>query len=174
MRQFTPDSPNYLSYLGFVIPPLTVFLAMALTVVPLPAVGTVRIIILWPLLTVFFWALYRPDLQPLWTVFVLGLLYDLISGTPLLGVSSFLFVASALTTQIQHRALLLQNFWLGWAAAAVIVTLARLVEGLCYGIMIGSWPSLTTIGLSVLVSILAFPLLAGALTVLRRLLPVLK
>ena len=35
------------------------------------------------LMAVYHWAIYRPNLMPLWSIFVLGVLQDLLSGVPL-------------------------------------------------------------------------------------------
>src|SRR5271156_6410564 len=44
-----------------------------------------------PLIGIYYWAIYRPDLLRPWAAFTLGAIADMIGGTPL-GVSSLIFL----------------------------------------------------------------------------------
>lgn len=86
------------------------------------------------LMAVFYWTVHRPDLLRPWGAFVVGLLDDILTGTPL-GVSSLVLLLVHWTIITQHRlfrALSFALLWLGFAviaagAKALIVALALIV-----------------------------------------------
>ena len=61
---------------------LTLLLVMA-AMVPLRVPDFAQIVPSMGLIAVYYWVIHRPDLMPAWTVFLLGLLLDLIGGGPL-------------------------------------------------------------------------------------------
>lgn len=86
------------------------------------------------LMAVFYWTVHRPDLLRAWGAFVVGLLDDVLTGTPL-GVSSLVLLLVHWTIIAQHRLFRSLSFaflWLGFAIVAagaklVVVTLALVV-----------------------------------------------
>ena len=66
----------------------------------LPAASTLAPDIV--LIAVFYWTVHRPDLMRLWTVFVIGLLSDVLSGTPL-GVHPLVLVLVHAAIISQHK-----------------------------------------------------------------------
>ncbi len=86
------------------------------------------------LMAVFYWTVHRPDLLRSWGAFVVGLLDDILTGTPL-GVSSlvFLFVHWSIIAQYRmFRGMSFALLWFGFAviaagAKALIVALALVI-----------------------------------------------
>ncbi len=82
------------------------------------------------LMTVFYWTVHRPDLLRAWGAFVVGLLDDILTGTPL-GVSSLVFLLVHWTIISQHRTFRGLSFALLWFGFAVIAAGAKaLIVGL--------------------------------------------
>ena len=70
-----------------------------------------------PLIAVFYWTLYRPDLMPPVAAFVIGLLQDILGGLPL-GVSACVLVGVHAAVNTQRRFFIGKSFavvWLGFA-----------------------------------------------------------
>ncbi len=67
---------------------LMLVLAMAL---PLPAPSISHIMPLLPMIAIYYWIVHKPDLFPIWAVFVIGLIQDLLSGGPI-GVSCIAYL----------------------------------------------------------------------------------
>jgi rod shape-determining protein MreD len=113
------------------VPSLSIFALMLVGVVPLhiPALHAVAPAL--PLIAVFYWTLYRPDLLPAIAVFAAGLLQDILFGLPL-GVSAVMLVLVHAAVTTQHRFFLGKSFgvvWLGFSlVAAAALALAWLVN----------------------------------------------
>jgi len=91
-----------------------------LSVVPLHIPGFARVMPLLPLMAVFHWAVYRPELMPVYAVFLLGILQDALAGTPI-GINAVVFLAVYGVVLAQRRFFAAKSFaivWLGFALIA--------------------------------------------------------
>lgn len=98
---------------------LAVIFLLSVVSVPYPLAIFFRAPLL--LMAIYYWSVYRPTLIPPWLVFVLGLVFDLITGLPYLGSSAILFLIGRLVVVDQRRFLIAQPFsviWMGFAALA--------------------------------------------------------
>lgn len=103
------------------IPFLSCLVAVVLTVVPLHVPGLAVATPAFALMAVYHWTVYRPDLLPPWGLFVLGVVLDLLDGTPYLGVSALTFLAARSFVLIGRRRTVNRPFaivWAGFLAAA--------------------------------------------------------
>lgn len=95
-----------------------VFLILTITIpTSLPQVTTIGGI--WPLLGIAYWTLARPRSMPVLTVFMLGLLTDIVTFVPF-GIHALAFAVARATLVKQRRFLMGQGFWMLWAAYAVL------------------------------------------------------
>ena len=78
------------------------------------------------LMAVFYWTVHRPDLLRSWGAFVVGLLDDILTGTPL-GVSSLVLLLVHWTIIAQHRAFRGMSFALLWFSFALIAAGAKVL-----------------------------------------------
>lgn len=78
------------------------------------------------LMAVFYWTVHRPDLLRAWGAFAVGLLDDILTGTPL-GVSSLVLLLVHWTIISQHRLFRGLSFALLWFSFALIAAGAKLV-----------------------------------------------
>ena len=115
---------------------LPVTLTLLLTLVcalPLgpPALGQVMPAL--PVICVFYWTVYRGDLMPLVATFVIGVLYDALTGAPLGGSAIVLLVLQAVAASQRRffHGKTLAVAWAGFAAmAAMAAALGWLVASL--------------------------------------------
>ncbi len=152
-RQLTPFALTVLAALFSVLP---------LHVPAWPAVAPA-----WALIAIYHWSLFRPDLMPAAAVFVIGVLYDALSGAPI-GLNAAVFVIVHGVAVAQCRFFSGKSFailWLGFAlVSAAALALAWGLACLWNGHLIDPralvFQHLVTLG--------CFPLLSGALLVWQR------
>ncbi len=103
-----------------------------LNVVPFNIPGFSSVVPLLPLMAIYYWAVYRSELLPAYAVFVIGMLHDIFSGSPL-GVNTIVFLLVYGVVIWQHRFLFGKSFaviWLGFGivAAGAFVLMWALVS----------------------------------------------
>lgn len=146
----------------------TVFLMMALCVpvylvegqVPLPNIA---------LASLFFWAMNGPSFMPPWAVFLVGLVQDLLSGTPL-GFWVVLYLLAhgfTLTQRVFFRGRTGIGAWLGFALVTMLVAIAAWLMGMA---IYERWLDPSPLALQALVTLVSYPLFARVFMLLRRML----
>jgi rod shape-determining protein MreD len=121
---------------GRVVPVLSTFLFVLVSVVPLQIPGLAAVTPSFALMAVAHWTIYRPDLLPQSAVFALGLLLDLLNGTPYLGASALILLIARTAVLIARRYFVNRDFavlWLGFLA-------------LCCGTFVFSWAFISVLG----------------------------
>jgi rod shape-determining protein MreD len=121
------------------IPLLATTVAVLLNVVPLRLPDYAPLAPGFVLMAVFYWTVHRPDLMRPWAVFLIGLLDDVLSGTPL-GVNSLVLLFVHWTIVAQHRVFRGKSFilvWLGFALVALgaKLLLAAIAFAIGYGLL---------------------------------------
>lgn len=146
------------------------FLTMAFVVfaqVPLHIPGFAEVAPILPLMAVYHWTIYRPDLLPATTVFVIGIFYDALSGMPF-GVNAAVFVIVHMVVMSQQVFFQGKSFpviWLGFALVSLgAVTLTWLLNALFFSAI----TSVEAAFVQYLVTVGAFPLLAWLLSRWQR------
>jgi rod shape-determining protein MreD len=79
------------------------------------------------LIALFFWTVHRPDLMRPWHAFAVGLLEDVLSGTPL-GVNALILVLVHAAIVAQHKVFRGKPFAVIWSAFALTAPAAALLE----------------------------------------------
>ncbi len=106
-------------YLTRFTPFLMTLLFVIISIVPLNLPGFAVVTPAFTLMAVFHWTVYRPDLLPLGAVFAIGLLLDLLNGTPYVGLSALTLLV-ARTAVIKRRQFFVNRtfpvLWLGFLA----------------------------------------------------------
>lgn len=98
------------------------FLTLALvilSVVPVRIPGYAEVAPVLALMSVYHWAIYRPNLMPLWAVFLLGVLQDLLSGMPL-GLYILVFLTVYGVSLTQRRFFAGKSFFILWMGFVII------------------------------------------------------
>lgn len=101
------------------VPFSVTLLLLLLTMVPTRLSGFASISPMLPLMGVYYWAIYRPDLLPAWAAFVIGLLFDFLAGTPL-GVNALVMLLVQGVSASQRKFFLGKSFLVTWWAFGLL------------------------------------------------------
>ncbi len=75
------------------------------------------------LMTVFYWAIYRPDLMPFFAAFSLGLWQDILVGSPI-GLNAFILLLTNWTIMSQRNFFHGKSFGVIWFCFALVTIVA--------------------------------------------------
>ncbi len=109
-------------YPARLLPFLSTLIFALVSVVPINLPGFAVVTPAFALMAVFHWTIYRPDLMPLTAVFAIGLLLDIINGTPYVGLSALTLLVARTFVMTQRRFFVNRTFpvvWLGFLAVTV-------------------------------------------------------
>lgn len=105
------------------IPGMIAVLLVVSSVVPLRAPEIAPVMPMLSLTAVYYWAVFRPDLLPVWLAFLLGLLQDLLTAGPL-GVGALTLLAMHLSVSGQRRVFVNASFGMLWVVFALFAAAA--------------------------------------------------
>ena len=106
---------------------------MLFAMTPTYIAGLSHITPMYALMAVYFWSIYRPDLLGYGTVFAIGLLEDLLAGTPIGSTSLILLVCQRVVFS-QQKFFNSWPFALIWVAFALLAGGAALIRWVCVGL----------------------------------------
>jgi len=153
-----------------VAPLATVVAAVLLDLLWIPVPGFNAVAPAFPVMTVYCWAVWRPQSLPYFGIFAAGLIEDLIRGTPL-GTGALALLVAQGFVWAQQRLLSSRSFevlWLGFAVTALISAAATWgAIAFAYRTALSPWPG----GMQYLLTIAAFPAVAFLLMRVERGLP---
>ena len=109
-----------------------VLMLFALTPTYIP--GLSHITPMYPLMAVYFWSIYRPDLLGYGSTFAIGVLEDLLAGTPL-GSSALILLLCQWVVFHQQKFFNNKPFGVMWGAFALLAAAAALLRYLCVGLV---------------------------------------
>ena len=116
-------TPNLLTRLDTgarrMVPFLVLLCLVVLTAIPTRLPGFAQVAPSWPIIGIFYWSIYRPDLLPMWAAFLIGILADTVLDMPL-GISALLFLLIRGIVVSQRRFFLTNAFPMTWGAFAII------------------------------------------------------
>jgi rod shape-determining protein MreD len=145
-------------------------LLVILSVVPLhiPALGLIKPVLI-PA-SIYYWSIYRPELMPMPSVFILGLALDMLQGSPF-GVNAFSLLVVFGVVSSQRRFFHGKGFTVVWWCYMMVVAgvlgLNWLLNSLLNGQMIFAMPLV----FSYILSIAIYPVLAVFFTLANKALP---
>ncbi|MFZ4125609.1 MAG: rod shape-determining protein MreD [Rickettsiales bacterium] len=125
------------------------------------------------LLLCCFWVMHYPRAWPLWFVFMLGIVQDIVTGTALGTQALLLMVFCAAITRYARR-LNLQNFRLLWLQIALLSSTYMLVLWLLMSWVMRGWLPIVPVLSETFWTILFYPALHLLLIPILRLLPPLR
>jgi rod shape-determining protein MreD len=103
----------------YMMPAVTTMFLALLNIVPLGLPGISGVTPLVTMMSVFYWSVYRPDLLPALVVFALGLIQDILLGSPM-GLMALTLLAMHGVILTQRQAFLGKPFFVAWIGFAVI------------------------------------------------------
>jgi rod shape-determining protein MreD len=153
------------------LPFMTTLLSILLVATPTRLPGFASVAPQLPLIGIYYWSIYRPDLLRPWAAFALGAIADMIGGTPL-GVSSLVFLAVQAAVGSQRRTLG-KSFLMAWWGFTIIATGALALEWAMSSVVMVMVLPVKALAFQYLMTITVYPLLAWAfvraqLALLRR------
>ncbi len=122
------------------VPVVVTLVLMLVSVIPSHTAGLAQIGPLLSLISVYYWAVYRPDLLGYGAVFAIGLLEDTIGGTPL-GVGSLMLLLVHAVVVTQYKFFHGKSFTVTWWAFVVVAAFASMVRWLCISALQGTFVS---------------------------------
>lgn len=140
---------------------VTIFLLL-LTAVPTYLPGFASVSPLLPLMGVYYWAIYRPDLLPAWAAFLVGGLYDIIAGTPL-GVNALVLLLVQGVAASQRRFFLGKSFGVAWWAFGLLAAGSSGLTWILVVVLTGQVMDASPVIFEYLLTMGLFPLLTWTL-----------
>lgn len=95
------------------------FVLVLLNTIPFHLPGFARVVPLLPLIGVYFWVIYRPDLMTSLSIFIIGLLHDFMSGLPL-GISALTLLLVQAVALAQRRFYSGKSFVIVWFGFSLV------------------------------------------------------
>lgn len=145
---------------------LTVLLAI-LSAVPIGIPGYTAVVPAYTAMAAFYWAVFRPDLQPPFALFLVGVLQDILAATPLGMTALSLMLVHGLAVS-QRRAFLGKPFVLAWFGFVLIHALAAFLVWLLTSLLalrlVGPEPAV----FQYLVTVTLFPVVAWVFVRIHR------
>lgn len=136
---------------------------MLFAMTPTYITGLSHITPMYALMAVYFWSIYRPDLLGYGTVFFIGILEDLLAGTPL-GSSALILLACQRAVFSQQKFFNSRPFSLIWAAFALLTLGAAFIRWICVGLAGASgFTPFGTVVAGALMTIALYPVVAWVL-----------
>lgn len=123
-----------LDILTRLLTPFLLTLALVvLNILPLEIPGFSTIVPLLPLMAIYHWAVYRSELLPAYAVFIIGILHDIFSGTPI-GLNTAVFLLVYGVVIWQHRFLFGKSFVIIWLGFAIVSAGAFVLTWILYSL----------------------------------------
>jgi rod shape-determining protein MreD len=169
---YTPTPASRASRLVTTILPVVIgIFCVLLSFVPVGRIFGTSVMPAFALMAIYYWAIVRPDMFPVYAVFLVGLLSDLLSAGPI-GLWAFVYVLTYVVVLTQRFLVVnapFSIFWLGFfLAAAFAGAVSWGVASLIYGSVLALRPIL----MHMLVTVALFPVLAFLFgRIERRILP---
>ncbi|MTJ82911.1 MAG: rod shape-determining protein MreD [Telmatospirillum sp.] len=141
------------------VPPGLTLLLILLDAVPLHLPEFALVVPLLPLIGVYYWSIYRPDLMSPVVAFGLGIVNDVIAGTPL-GVSALVYLLAQGMTASQRRFFHGKPFRIAWWGFALVGSGAFLLQWALVSLLIGHRLELHAVLFEFLMTMFSYPLLS--------------
>lgn len=133
-------------------------LLVLLAAVPLTAPGFLRAEPMISVLCVYYWAVHRPDMMGYFGGFTLGLLEDILMGTPM-GVGPLVLLAVQWVIVTQYRFFVGKPFMVTWWVLGLVALGALLVKALAVAMLSGHLAAPSALAASYAMTMLLYPVL---------------
>lgn len=150
-----------------VLPFLTALFAALFMATQTHVPGLASVMPLLPLAFAFYWAIARPTLFGMGSAFTVGLIQDLLTGTPL-GLTALALLLTRAGVATQARFFIGKGFWVYWWSFAIVAIAAAVVEWLLALVVMGVFAPFGQVILSAVLNIGVFPFLFGVCDVIER------
>lgn len=143
------------------LPILLTLLLILLDAVPTRLPDFAAVSPLFPLIGIYYWAIFRPDLLGPVPAFLLGLANDIIAGLPL-GVTPLVYLLVHWLTASQRRFFLGKPFLLAWWGFSVIALGSQALRWMLVSVIFGKAVDPLVVVVEIIVTICCYPLVSWA------------
>lgn len=119
------------------------------------------------LISLYYWAVFRPDLMPYVAVFGLGIVQDAVAGAPL-GMYALVYLLVQALVLNQRRFIVGKPFWVFWSAFALIAPVAAIAAWLLASVSRGTFLPPATAFVALVMTVVLFPAVAWLLVHTQR------
>tara|TARA_R110002110_G_scaffold85816_1_gene223352 strand:- start:95690 stop:96214 length:525 start_codon:yes stop_codon:yes gene_type:complete len=151
-----------LDYSRRVVPGFTILLLILLAQLPMPLPFFSNVAPALPLMAIYYWVVFRPDLMPRILVFALGLFHDALIGAPF-GLTALIYLLAHAFVLNQRRFLVAKPFWIFWAGFAIVTPVAAFLTWLLASILRGAILPTDVVLMGMVLTVITFPIIAWAL-----------
>lgn len=137
---------------------LLALLGLLITFVPLKLTGIHQIMPSLEILILFYWAIYRPNLLPIWFLFILGIIADSVMGTPL-GASALTYIILYSILKKYRRLLGVETFMIIWGMCMAIMLPTILAKWFFISLFMGRFELSEALIFQWLLTIITYPVI---------------
>ncbi len=157
-----------LDQIGRSLAPAAVTLMLVLlSMVPLHLPDWDKLVPSMALMSIYYWAIHRPDLLPPSAAFAIGLLQDLLAGTPP-GMTALVLVSCHLAVESQRAFFLANGLLILWLGFAFMAAGAVLIQGLLYSVLFQTLVPMEIPLVQAAVTVAVFPIFASLFISVHR------
>ena len=138
------------------IPTLTTIILLTVSVLPFHIPDYAAVAPLLALAGVYYWTIYRPELLPPTAVFIVGLVFDLLSGAPL-GVTPLLLLLARTLVLSQRRYFVNRLFPFVWCGFTIVAAMAIAFLWALGGLLSGAMLDMRAAILQWVLTVASFP-----------------
>lgn len=150
-----------------IVPGFTLVLLVFLVHLHLPVPFFSEIAPALPLMGIYYWVVFRPDLMPRILVFAVGLFQDALIGAPF-GLTALVYLLAHAFVLSQRSYIVGKPFWIFWAGFAIVAPAAGAVSWVLASALRGVFLPSDVVLASVVLTVFVFPLVAWLLLRLQR------
>jgi rod shape-determining protein MreD len=153
-----------------VLPYAVILLLLIMSVMSAPAPLSLIFKAPFFLMALYYWTIFRPSLLPVWLVFLIGLLLDILSGLPL-GLNAIIFIVCRIVILDQRRFLMSQSFFMNWLGFSILNSAYQVSQWLLFSLLALRWISFQDLWPPLVLGILFFPVISVVLHLTHKILP---
>lgn len=120
---------------------------------------------------IYYWSIYHPTVLPPWFLFLLGVLKDLLTGFPFIGLSAIIFICVYIVAKQQQVFLSGQSFLMIWAGYMLVSLFACFVFWAFLCLYLFEIASHHKYVYEFFIMILTFPIVLSLMGMVHRFLP---
>lgn len=113
------------------------FILVVISAIPFHIPGFAQVAPLFPMIGIYFWAVYRPDLMPTYAVFLIGVLHDFLTGLPV-GISALVFLVVLGVAIAQRTFFFGKSFIIVWLGFILVAAGAIFLEWILMSMFTGT------------------------------------
>jgi len=141
------------------VPASLVLILVLLQAIPWRLPALAGIVPALPMIGIYYWSVYRPDLMVPSVAFATGLINDMVLGTPI-GISSLAFLVIQGMTASQTRFFNGKSFLVIWSGFALLAAGALLIQLVLSAVLFGRTPVASALLIEYVLTVCLYPVVS--------------